>query len=125
MTSTPRWLVSQESFEHRNAIESLLAQGGSLRADSRIHSAGQLAGTYRIRLNIAQDPQINPAPNVLEHDLSNLVAGLESKPEAEVTAWFVRDSDSKLRLYVFEDREAGYVIATVNFGAGAPTQDAV
>jgi hypothetical protein len=117
MSDMPRWLTSNTVFRHREAIEAALRDGGSLRADQRVHIAGQLVGAYKIRLNIAKDEKLNPGGNPLVEDLSQLVSNLERHPEAEVTAWFVRDAHQKTQLWLFEDRATGNVLAAFNFGA--------
>ena len=112
-------------FKHREGVEAVLRSGGSLRRDSRVHTADQLVGTYKIRLRIATDPKLSPEGNHLVDDLTRLVAGLEAIAGRDVAAWFIRDSSQKTRFWVFEDRATGSVVSCLCFEPDAPEYHAV
>ena len=115
MSDRPRWMSGSVKFKHRESVESVLGAGGSLGVSGRIHRADQLAGIYQIRLNIAQDPAINPGGGPLIDDLKPLVSGLKDRPSGEIVAWTIRGRDGLSKLWLFEDRATGEVVACLNF----------
>jgi len=115
MSEQPRWLASSLAFQHRHDVEAVLCEGGALRPDGRVLLADHLVGTYKIRLNIAKDPNLNPGDKQLIEDIERLVIGLEARAGSEIAAWFVRDLNGVIRYWVFEDRASGEVVACLKF----------
>lgn len=123
MGTEPRWRQTDARFRHRESIEAVIQNGGYFRADSRIHNADDLVGLYQIRLNIANDPSINPNRGMIIEDLEQLVSGLKARQGHEISVWFVRDSENSPRFWIFEDRASGKVISCLNFPQRAASDD--
>ena len=111
--SRPRSLESEALFPYKGEIIAALAAGARLRKAERRLLAGQLVGTYQIRLHIAQDPKINdaisPAENSVARDLATIVENLSVDPATEISAFSIRNEDGTAYFLFEYEKSGGYV----------------
>lgn len=110
MSEYPSCLKSEVEFHYKQEVITALEVGASLRKDDRQLVAGDLWGTYQIRLNIANDSsnQKSNDPNTSQYilALTELVKNLGSNPTEIVAVWYVRLNDGG-RYWLFENEKSG------------------
>ena len=109
-------MKSAIALPHRQELEVDLAHGAYWLRDERRHKAGGLVGTYQIRLNIAEDQNLNgglqSGDNELADNLRFLVESLSANPDRDVACFLLRGSP-KLQYWVFEDEADGTYLGSV------------
>ena len=113
MDTTPRSVWAEAQFPYKQEIVAAIESGARVRKDDRGLRAGQLLGTYQIRLNIARDPSINgglkPDENQLGRDLETIVKNLSVEGQTLIDVFYIRPNDHTL-YYLFEYAETGVYV---------------
>jgi len=122
--SVPRSLELPEEFPYRSAIASTLDAGATCRRDERRLIAGELTGTYEIRLRIALDQALNGGlarpDNWRADDLAATVKGLRADPACAVVVIYIHGRDGQ-RFVLFERADTGAYIGCLRNTGDADT----
>ena len=112
----PTSFRSGVELPHRAELEAELSEGATWRRDERRHRAGDLVGTYQIRLRITEDLGVDGGTprqrNEAADNLRFLVSNLGADPDRIVTA-FILSGSSSLLYWIFEAEDDGAYLGAV------------
>jgi len=111
MTDTPRCLASSTDFPHRAELVAAVANGSTVRKDSRALSVGSLFGTYTIRLKIAQ----SHGTSAQISELTFLVNNLQRHIDRNADVWYVHGGDGT-KFHLFECSDNGIALGCLHGG---------
>jgi hypothetical protein len=109
-TAQPRSLLGDASFPHKHELQAAIRSGATMRREERTIVAESHFGTFRIRLNIARDPQITKGQETIAAsaalDMEFFLRCLEKDLTAVTRAWHVRGANGE-RFTLIENEATG------------------